>query len=406
LIVLSALLCIALAAAPTPCVDFNCGSAGTPCFATATSPCGVCQSNGQTCLFAAQNDTARCACYTTFTSCVSTLGAYCGSTVYGGYLECTSFGLSCCGTAPASIAIVNCHDPTTFCNTTSGSCQTITKNGFCDSDSQCGDPSQDTFQIFGSLYVCSGSACSYNPNFPPGAPCSANSDCFSNICTSGACVGTAIGGNCISSLDCVAGAYCGTGSTCTAVVAVGGSCAGAPVSQQGSACAFGSVCDAGTCVAFASKASGGSCISDEECSLGLVCFSGACTTPAAVKSCTNDSDCNGDAKYTGECQCNPIDKKFECVPNTNPDLLSPCAAQGNTLNNCVKSKGCDERLVGINCCNNEANCLFNCEINNSGELPLLCTNLPACAATTKSAAVAVQVSFFLAAVAVVLALIF
>jgi len=405
---LSALLCIALASVPAPCVDFQCASAGAACAATATSPCGLCQSNGLACVSANfGNTTALCNCFTVFGNCVAGLGPYCGSTVYGGYVECVSLGLSCCGNPPASIPFVNCHTPTTFCNQTSGNCQTITKNGFCNSDDQCGDPAADTFPIFGNLYSCIGSTCTYNPNFPPGAPCAANSDCFSGVCTSGACVGTAIGGNCVSSLDCVAGAYCGSGSTCTAQVAVGGDCSSAPLSSIGSACAFGAICDAGTCVAFTSKANGASCITDEECVLGNVCFQGTCTTPAPVKTCTNDTDCQGNSKYAGECQCNPVDKKNECVPATSQDLLSPCASQGTTLNNCVKSKGCDPRLVGINCCNNEANCLFNCELNASGEVPFLCTNLPSCTSTTtKSAAVAVQVSFFLAAVAVVLALIF
>jgi len=407
LILLSAILCLAYGQL-LPCITESCGAAGSGCAAPATSPCGICFSNLTSCITVSfGNNNALCTCFTTFTTCASALGAVCSPTLYGGFQACLSIApnTTCCGKAPTSLAAVLCHQPTTFCNTTgTGLCTTVSKNGPCTSSEQCGDPSIDVFNplFFGSGYICGGSGtCTYSPEFPPGAPCSANSDCFSSSCTNGACAGTASGGSCSVSENCDKGLFCSNSGTCTAQVAVGANC---PTSDS---CQFGASCDAGVCVAFATKANGASCVSTNECVLGNVCYLGTCVTPPPVKSCTNDSDCTGDNRYSGTCSC-LFGTAYTCDVASPPDILSPCASQGNTLQSCVKSKGCDPRLLGINCCNNEFDCLGACVAKLApGGSGSLCGNIVSCTnpTTTKSAAVSVEVSFLLAMVAL-LALLF
>jgi len=368
-----------------PCDDFVCLGVGSQCSTNGSTPCDVCLTNYFTCTFAPGiNSTGLCACYSTFASCTNGMGAYCSFTEYFTQQSCLTSGLTCCGTPPTTVPIAECPG-NAFCNSNSGLCQLVSKTGPCTSDSQCGDPSQSTINLAGSGYVCNSGNCAYLPDFPPGVSCSANSDCASGICSGGVCSGIAVGSSCSDQNACVAGAYCD--GTCKTLIPVGGDCSSVSPNEQSNACAFGSTCN-GTCVKWASRSAGQPCSDSSECSTN-VCFQSVCTTFPPVKTCTNDSDCNGDPRYQPTCLC--VGSTYQCSSAIGTDIITPCQSTYNDAVNCVTSTGCDPRAIGINCCTSQYNCFVNCVYTEffKEQGTFTCGGLPTC--THKSGAMTLQV---------------
>jgi len=373
-----------------PCESLVCASAGSQCTTNGTSPCDVCSTNYFTCLFAPGiNATGECACYSSYVSCSNGLGAYCSFTSYFAQQQCLTSGLSCCGTPITSVQFPSCQSPNTFCSSHSGLCESVHKTGPCSSNNECGDPSITVTTIRGEGYVCSAGNCAYLPDLPPGVSCSANTDCASGICTSGACSGVSVGASCNDNNACVKGAYCD--GTCKTVIPVGGDCSSVSTDAQTNACVFESTCN-GTCIKWSSRTSGQSCSDSSECTTN-VCFQGVCTTAPPAKSCTNDSDCSGDSRYTGTCSC--IGSKYQCASSI-IDVVSPCQTQYNDILNCISSASCDVRGIGYNCCNNEYNCYTNCALNSLDQqfegVAFTCGTLPTC--HSKSAGMTLQAGLF------------
>lgn len=92
----------------------------------------------------------------------------------------------------------------------------------------------------------------------PGELCSQASDCDSNVCTAGFCIGKAIDQACSDDEDCAPGSYCATESTnlCSTLKPTGSAC------LRDEECAYGDFCkinpgsEAGKCTAYFSTASG------------------------------------------------------------------------------------------------------------------------------------------------------
>lgn len=85
----------------------------------------------------------------------------------------------------------------------------------------------------------------------PGDLCGVNSQCLSNICTSGKCAGNIAGSDCDYDSDCEVGLYCETGVTgqCQALIAIGKTCTASQQCVMNAGCNFANG-PTGTCVAY------------------------------------------------------------------------------------------------------------------------------------------------------------
>lgn len=128
----------------------------------------------------------------------------------------------------------------------------------------------------------------------PGESCTANTNCYSNICTSGFCVGAAAGASCSGTIvgytqnvNCAAGLYCNivpAQPVCAALIAAGGACSATMP------CTYGYGCYNSVCTMYASIAKGVA-VTNAYCTgnASPYCASGQCYyfTANATSMCTD-----------------------------------------------------------------------------------------------------------------------
>jgi len=209
-------------------------------------------------------------------------------------ISCIANGASCTPFNPLASPLT----PSTWdvCTTSVPSTGTPTggvcKGTTCGTGAVVGDSCSTTADCadwWQSGMTCAAGVCSYGTlrYKGDGESCTAATNCLSNICTSGKCVGVAPGGTCLANNDCSYGNYCSPSSgTCAPWAALGQSCAGFSGCGYDSY-GFPAYCDGTTsvCVASYSKALGVACSGSNinlggvgsECQPGLYC-NGTSTT--------------------------------------------------------------------------------------------------------------------------------
>jgi hypothetical protein len=385
---------------PSCAVDGDCGSnrycTGGKCFnkgAAGATCAGNNQCSSGVCGIAGSGNCCTAAC---------TTGGMCGATA------CSSTGACVYPTNTTSCGSASCSNgqltPAGKCNGagactpgTPGSCP----GGFiCASTTACKTSCASAGDCASQPSTCSGGACMSQGG--PGAPCSNNSQCTSNLC------GVAGTGNCCSA-SCTTGGTCGASGCNTSGACVypssstrcgSSSCSGSTFTPAGSCNGSGS-CTAGTPGACAggficvdSTSCKTLCGTDTDCASSNYCTSGSCVAKLANgTACGGDNQCltgvcaDGfccDMTCSGACQaCNLASSRGTCssvLNTTGPRCNGTMTCDG--AGNCLKTNGqaCStgsECLIG-NCVGNlccDGPCTGGCQ--SCTQSPGTCTTLPA-----------------------------
>jgi len=363
------------------CFGETCVPVNSVCFPGASSTCGVCyDTNFIGCLDNSKNNSDLCNCYSTLKSCVAPY-EYCDEIALGGYETCVEASFGCCGPLPTGLTVPNCNFGSwcDFGNT--GNCLALHKTGSCSSSTECGDPA-NTNLLDSSFYSCVNAQCTYSPGFLPGQACQQNSDCITNVCTNSVCVGSTAGQSCTTT-SCYDGFYCNNRSVCAAQSGLGGPCVFNP-SDSSTDCLFGYYCSKeNVCANLFSKSVGTECSEAEECNLGLTCFNNECANPAPVKTCVNNTNCQGDSRYTGECECDTLLEENICNPVATINAPAACSSQTSAVIACVQNNNCGNTL---DCCTAELDCYYNCIFTQEGFETFDCGGIPTCSTSTSGSA--------------------
>jgi len=206
-----------------------------------------------------------------------------------------------------------------------------------------------------------------NPAKPDGTACNDSNSCTkTDVCTSGACAGTAY--TCNDGLSCTADTCNGDG-TCTYAPNAGscviaGACLAAGTANPANECQ--QCLPSASQTAWSPKADGTGCNDGNACTKNDVCTAGACSGATYTcddgLACTSDS-CNGDGTCTfvptagacvigGACvlagTTDPANQCQECSPATSQIAWSP-KANGTSCNDgnaCTKSDSCTAGTCG------------------------------------------------------------
>jgi len=380
------------------CLAITCSEAGGPCLDTELEPYSckapgknaTCWDSYYNCTEAGElndNATEICDCWGPAISCLeastnTTCNYWSVYAWYGCYEECvfdyeSETDTDFCGAAP-SIVVPECGEG--YCE--SDVCIDLLPGGAqCTEDYQClsYDCSYDDDKR-GDYGFC------YNVTYYdyygyPGDICTESEDCWSDVCTSGICIGESYGQYCDYEENfCNFGLYCGLNVTseyytCMKSLPVGSECT--DDDYYGSECVWGSECgysesedsDYGVCYASWSVASGGACQYPGECQAGLVCGSNwKCGSPqTATVVC--------DPYYYGNCSSWGVDSECECNLNTGVTqcvyedlLLAQCGTFVSSYFSCISTHNCTNTAYyePQSCvsafCSSQLNCAFACVI--------------------------------------------
>lgn len=177
-----------------------------------------------------------------------------------------------------------------------------------------------------------------DPNYP-GEFCHSSTQCLSGQCTSNKCVGSSLGGYCVSHADCNVGLYCNQANHCVKQVQIAAFCNSDWDCQNNMACNR-TLYNSGVCVPYYSVPNGdaiGMCVTHMSEGLSNLCESGFCiqqkpntngegwcqTAPSTVgkfpSRCNADSDCLGsnakNSTFMGTCSCG-MNKEGEAYCNS------------------------------------------------------------------------------------------
>jgi hypothetical protein len=230
----------------------------------------------------------------------------------------------------------------------SGTCKVDTLGDSCNTTNPC-------FPSFTAGYPisCVSSMCTYQ--YGTGDTCMNNTDCISNNCTGGACVGAMMGQTCQTlgfNGGCAWGLICGMSNNtkmCMNTTAIGANC-------TANACAFGSACSNGTCMAYYTVGAGGNCAANPLlCDEDYICATnGTCvSTATSLTSCSSNTDCQSGqfcvcSQYTGDNYCSLT--QLAIVNN----MVNPCTEEDSDLNSCLISSECASAGDAPNsCCYNQ-----------------------------------------------------
>ena len=211
-------------------------------------------------------------------------------------------------------------------NLDSGLCEMYTK----DTDTQTIQPC--TSHIYPYCDLSSGS-CEQVPaveDLVAGQSCSANSNCLSRFCSEGHCVGTPLGGACISDEGCAADGYC-SDSVCTKLITKGNPC------DYDEQCAHGSGCDSGICKKYFSVTNYES-ISSENCNTwyyqspfceSFSCFQWNSTNTTCIPALNNSNTIPHECFNNNYCKSTILPEigyalTIPCVCGYNPSGYSYC----------------------------------------------------------------------------------
>lgn len=180
----------------------------------------------------------------------------------------------------------------------------------------CDDPNQGFCDVTGTItqnYTCVSSPPFKFPQAYPGEYCRSNSDCITDQCVGGYCVGQNAGGSCTGNSDCDVGFYCSPGFYCTAQVSYGQTCTHDFMCANNLACNR-TLFEDGTCVYYYTIPIGGKvgmCIDMLTEGVSNLCSTGACRLDSPIDSigtctpplytptltypriCSNDFQCQG-----------------------------------------------------------------------------------------------------------------
>ena len=152
----------------------------------------------------------------------------------------------------------------------------------------------------------------------PGEACTQNSECITNLCTSGACLGALRTAACTKTSDCQPGLWCAPSLTCQPLLPTSFNC------TETSQCILGAVCDQGACTDILSLEDGAKVEKCPETRVNLKCRSATCqnvgglftedlecvAAPESVHSnpykCSSDAMCSGyqgTVAVPGKCVC-------------------------------------------------------------------------------------------------------
>jgi len=190
--------------------------------------------------------------------------------------------------------------------------------------------SNQTYCDTGSFYddIYSTVQCGVMPNITnqaPGSLCYTNSECYSNNCTSKACVGLKEDSKCSQNLDCDSGLYCTPSQLCKPLIGVGQTgCYSDYECVLNAACNIIDASSPGKCQNLFSQAESaivpcfftngnntlcvsGACKIDDSISMQGHCTKAPTVNSNFPKVCSSDSDCigtnsNGES-FTSTCKC-------------------------------------------------------------------------------------------------------
>jgi len=233
----------------------------------------------------------------------------------------------------------------------SGTCEVDTLGDNCNATTLC-FPSVTA----GYSMNCVSNQCVYV--YGTGDTCTNNTDCISNNCTGGTCMGAMAGQGCFDlgfNGGCAYGLYCGINGNLTKIC-MNTTAMGSVCNSTTPMCAQGSACSNGTCMGYYTVGSGGNCaVSPDLCDEDYICApNNTCVSAAtSLTSCSANSDCPSSqtcvcSQYTGDnyCSLSPL-----LIAN---NMVNPCTEEMSDLNSCLISAQCPTAGDAPNsCCYNQ-----------------------------------------------------
>jgi len=227
-------------------------------------------------------------------------------------------------------------------------CVTDTVGQTCNSNSMCVSASPTPVD-------CIAGTCTYV--YAPGDSCSNNTDCTTNNCTNGMCMGISMGQSCLlSPMSCNFGLWCMpnmTTMTCQNRTAEGDNCTTISQCIEGTTCFSSTQSANGTlsqamCQTIGTQDQGGPCMDSSACDSGNVCYQGNCTAVGtSMTACTSNGNCTG-----GLCACSAVTGDLYCVGTL---YNNPCTDESISLESCLATSMCNEATDAPNSC-----CYANC----------------------------------------------